>query len=87
MSFVRTAFAVVVWLSFAADGFAAVNDVTPEARPAYGGVFGMFFDFKSPVSRRGCFGYTGVYQVDTQVCIELVHRSLRKRHRVFGTKT
>ena len=44
-------------------------------------------DFKSPVSRRGCFGYTGVYRVDTQVCIELVHRSLRKRHRVFDVKT
>ena len=32
-------------------------------------------------------GYTGVYQVGTHLCIELVHRSLRKRHRVFGIKT
>ena len=31
-------------------------------------------DFKSPVSRRWCFGYTGVYQVGTQVCIRWVHR-------------
>ena len=31
-------------------------------------------DFKSPVSRRGCFGRTGVYQVGTQVCIGWIHR-------------
>ena len=29
---------------------------------------------QSPVSRRGCFGYTGVYQVGTQVCMRWVHR-------------
>ena len=43
VSFVRTAFAVVVWLLFSADGFAAVNDGTPEARPAYGGVLRIPF--------------------------------------------